>query len=342
MKREAMCFGAVTWQRGRAVPPLLRGALFGLVLALAVFFMGPRNEFGPNEPAPRDPPPAALAQLDSWLAQTESAYTDIRPGLAKGVVWHDVPAQRTPWAVVYLHGFTASRQETAPLAEQVAQQLGANLYHTRLAGHGRSSAAMAEPSVQDWLADATEALRIGQLLGERVLVMGVSTGATLATWLGNRPEGQTVAGYVFVSPNFGPKNKQSELINGPWGRQLALALEGDERGSVSPDPREALAWTERYPTQALFPMMALVKQVRESDLSAFTAPVLVLYAEGDQTVDPEEIKAVFPRLGTERKTLSVVNYSEAVGQHVLAGDIRAPKATPVMAASIVQWAQALP
>ena len=89
-------------------------------------------------------------------------------------------------------------------------------------------------------------------------------------------------------------------------------------------------------------MMALVKHVRESDLSGLQAPVLALYSEGDQTVDPLEIKALFPRIGAERKTLVAVDYSEAVGQHVLAGDLRAPKATERMAAEVVQWAQGLP
>jgi esterase/lipase len=308
-------------------------------LALAVYFLGPTNAFGPDQPSPRAQPPAELVQIDAWLASQEAAHPDIRPGLAKGVVWHALPGQRTPWAVVYLHGFTASRLETAPLAEQVAAQLGANLFQTRLTGHGRTPAAMAEASVQDWLADGLEALRIGRALGEQVLVIGVSTGATLATWLAQQPEGRDGVTYAFISPNFGPKNKSSELINRPWGRELALALEGEMRGQPSEDARENHAWTQRYPTQALFPMMALVKRVRESDLSGVSAPVLMLYAEGDQTVDPAEIKALFPRLGSARKALEVVDYSESRGQHVLAGDIRAPGATQRMARRLVDWAQ---
>lgn len=321
------------------VSPRTRAALFGLFLALAVYFLGPTNAFGPETPTPRPAPPAELAQLDAWLARQEAVHPDIRPGLAKGVVWHAVPGQRTPWAVVYLHGFTASRLETAPLAERVAAGLGANLFHSRLAGHGRSAAAMGEVTVQDWLADGLEALRIGRLLGEQVLVIGVSTGATLATWLAMQPEGRDGVSYAFISPNYGPRNKSSELINRPWGRELALALEGDMRGQPSDDARENLAWTQRYPTQALFPMMALVKRVRESDLAGVTAPVLVLYAEGDQTVDPAETQALFPRLGSTRKALEVVDYSEARGQHVLAGDIRAPGATDRMAQRLVDWAQ---
>ena len=325
----------------RTPSPTARAVLFGFVLALAVYFLGPKNDFGPDEPTAREAPPA-IEQLDDWLTRSEAAWPDIRAGLHKQVVWHGAPGQRTPWSVVYLHGFTASLQETAPLAELVAQRLGANVFYTRLAGHGRTPEAMGEPAVQDWLADAVEAVRVGERLGERVLVMGASTGATLATWLGSRAEGQGVAGYVLMSPNYGPKDKKAELINQPWGRELALQLEGDTRGRPGPNDAENHAWTQVYPTRALFPMMALVKRVRESDLSGLRSPVLMLYAEGDQTVDPLEIKALFPRIGAERKTLTAVDYSESVGQHVLAGDLRAPKATERMAADVADWVAALP
>lgn len=332
-RSENRLLRAARWRRGLLVAVL--------VLAL-VWAMGPRNAFGPNEPAPRASPPAALRQLDAWLAQTEAAQPQLRPGTAKRVLWHGEPGRPTPWAVVYVHGFTATRLETAPLAQLLAQQLGANLFETRLTGHGVDAQAMGQASVQDWLADTVEALQVGQLLGERVLLLGVSTGATLGNWLALQPQGQALAAQVWVSPNYGPAVKRSELINGPWGRQIALALEGDMRGQPSADPRENNAWTQRYPTQALFPMMALVKHVRESDLSAMRTPVLVMYSPSDKTVDANETRLAFERLGSPLKTLEAITYSEATGQHVLAGDIRAPKATEPMAARIAQWANSLP
>jgi alpha-beta hydrolase superfamily lysophospholipase len=329
---------AVSRPRG---PRIVRGALAAVALLALVVLAGPRYEAGPDTPSPRAAPAQEVGALEDWLRVSEAAYSDIRPGAAKGLVWHSPTQQRTPWAVVYLHGFSATRLETAPLADQVAQALGANAFHTRLSGHGRTSAAMGEASMQDWMADALEAVRIGHLLGERVLLISCSTGSTLAAWLALTPEGRQVDAHVFVSPNFGPKDKRSEIINGPWGQQIAFALEGQERGQLSVDARENEAWTLRYPTRALFPMMAMVKKVRDSDLTQFKTPVLMLYSQGDQTVDPLETERALARIGAPLKLGQVVSYSQSKGQHVLAGDIKDPLATAPMAASIIKWAQAL-
>jgi alpha-beta hydrolase superfamily lysophospholipase len=145
-----------------------------------------------------------------------------------------------------------------------------------------------------------------------------------------------------VSPNFGPKDRRSEIVNAPWGQKIALWVEGPTRTSTPGSEQEALAWTASYPTKAIFPMMALVKSVRESDLSVFQTPVLVLYSERDQTVEPTETLAAFTRLGSARKSIEPVSYSKSAGQHVLAGAIKDPAAVQPMADGIVQWVKALP
>ena len=319
-----------------------------VLLALALmgawgFWMGPRNELGDTVTTARTQPPQDISALSDWIASSESAFPDIKPGNAKGIVWASAPNTRTAWSVVYVHGFSASRLETAPLAETVAAQLGANVFYTRLTDHGRADGkAMGDANAQDWMADTLEAVRIGQVLGERVLLISCSTGSTLATWLGTSKDASRVAAHVFVSPNFGPKDKRSELINAPWGQRIALWTQGPTRSSPPESAAEAQAWTSSYPTKALFPMMALVKSVRNSDLSQFKEPVLFLFSEADQTVDVSQIRAAFARFGSTRKSLEPVAYSKAQGQHVLAGSIKDPAAVAPMAQSIVQWVQSLP
>lgn len=316
--------------------------LLALVITVALV-AGPRNHFGPATPTPRTAPPQDIAQLDAWLQSSEKAFAGMKPGTAKGITWAGRAGERTPWSVVYLHGFSASRLETAPLPDTVAQALGANAFHTRLTGHGLDSVeAMGNASVQDWMADTAEALQIGKMLGDKVLVVGVSTGATLAAWAALGPQAKDMAAMVFISPNFGPKDKRANLINGPWGQQIALAMEGPVRGWTPDDADEANAWTTRYATRAVFPMMALVKEVRESNLAAIQTPLLVLYSESDEVVDPQETKTAFARIGSSRKSLQAVDYSTSKSQHVLAGRIKAPTAVAPMADSIVQWVKSLP
>ncbi|MDV7396146.1 hypothetical protein RZS08_32435, partial [Arthrospira platensis SPKY1] len=123
--------------------------------------------------------------------------------------------------------------------------------------------------------------------------------------------------------------------------ELALLIEGPTRPGEPRTEAENLIWASHYPTRAVFPMMALVKRVRESDLSDFVSPVLVLYSKQDQTVEPREIEAWFERIGSNNKTLEVVTDSEALRQHVLAGDARAPNSTLAMAQRMVRWVQGL-
>ena len=104
----------------------------------------------------------------------------------------------------------------------------------------------------------------------------------------------------------------------------------------------ANAWTTSYPSQSVFPMMALVKGIRDSDLSAFKTPVYVIYSEKDTVVDPEEIKSAFSRFGSSIKKIEPVTYSSDVGQHALAGEIRSPNSTAIATEDIVKWVRTLP
>ena len=120
-----------------------------------------------------------LSKLEDAVAKTEAAHRDITPGAEKTFVWHNDKQEKTPLSIVYLHGFSATRQELAPVAQRVGEQLGANVFLTRLVGHGRSSEAMREVTLQRLIDDAREALHIGNQIGERTLLIGTSTGATL-------------------------------------------------------------------------------------------------------------------------------------------------------------------
>ena len=104
--------------------------------------------------------------LDLWLENREANIPDIIPGTEKTIKWSGKPNVATPLSIVYIHGFTATRQETAPVFDRVAEALHANLYYTRLKGHGRDAEAMKEPKFNDWLNEQKESLTIKRELTE--------------------------------------------------------------------------------------------------------------------------------------------------------------------------------
>ena len=86
--------------------------------------------------------PERLDLLDGYLRQSESRVSGIRPGCEKKIAWHNGQRRQRELAIVYIHGFSASRMETWPLCDRLAEAIGANLFYTRLTGHGQDGDAM--------------------------------------------------------------------------------------------------------------------------------------------------------------------------------------------------------
>ena len=262
--------------------------------------------------------------LDTYLSASEAQYTDIVPGTEKVIFWADSSKRKTDISVVYLHGFSATRQETAPVSDSLAARLGANLFYTRLSGHGRSSEAMGEASADDWLNDAVEALEIGKRLGDRVVVIGTSTGGTLATWLAAQPMAKDIESIVLISPNYWPRAEMVGLLLWPYGEMLGKAVEGDYVEWEPSNEAHGTYWTNRYPVGAVVELMRLLKHVNKLDFASMKVPVLVIYSPDDQVVDPEYITMTFDEIGSSRKMIIPLEDVESESNHVLAGSILSP------------------
>jgi len=293
----------------------------GGVVLVAGALLGPRARVE-GDVHPVDPP----RDVARWLDASEDAVPGIRPGDRKEILWAHPDRNVTEVAVVYLHGFSADRHELEPVPERIARSLGANLFFTRLTGHGRDGAAMGRASAVDWLQDTEEALAVGRRIGRRVLLMGTSTGGTLATWAAAQERWRpTLLAVVLVSPNFGVRDGRSEMLLWPWGGLIARVATGTERCFEPANEEQRRHWTTCYPTRALLPMMALVDHVRSLDGARIVTPLLVLYSPADGVVDPTATERTFAGFAAPVKRLLQVEGSATGEHHVLAGAILSPE-----------------
>jgi len=307
-----------------------------VAIAAIVFLSGPRIPVDQTI-YPKDLP----VDLDDYLAQQERQFPDIIPGTGKTVIWAGTPNEQTEFSVVYIHGFSATRKETAPLSDLVARALGANLFYTRLTGHGRTGEALAHASVNDWLNDVVDAYEIGERLGRKVIMTGCSTGGTSLAWLAHRAAAaggmDALYACIFLSPNFRPKSVFSSMLAWPWGRQIARVAVGKERVVVPENQGHERYWTTRYPVAALLPMMGMVRLVRGLDLSKIRVPCLVIYSPRDEVIHVPSLEHAFNQMGCVRKQLVPFTGSADPGQHILAGDIFSPGTSDALAEIIVSF-----
>ena len=277
--------------------------------------------------------------LDTWIAASEQAVADrygLVDGTEKRIRWFS-ERTRTRYSVVYFHGFSATRQETAPLAELVADALGANLFETRLRGHGRQREGLTNVRAEDWLQDAAEALAIARQLGERTIIIGTSTGATLAAAMLTEPAMQSVDTLVMLSPNFAPRNDGAAWLTRPAGPLLAELMVGETRSWEPHNEAQGLYWTTSYPMSAAVEMMRLVDLANRRLPATIAQRLLLLYSPDDVVISPDAAVAVYEATESPQKAMLEIRNPGDPSHHVLAGDVLSATKTGQLAAQIVEF-----
>lgn len=315
-------------------------AVLGLVAVLALaFVLGPRI---PVDTTIHFDPSIIGDDPQAYVAKVEAAVSGIRDGLEKEIVWaNPMVHARTPLSIVYVHGFSASKGEVRPLADEVADQLDANLFYTRLTGHGQDGAAMTQGSVNAWINDYEEALAIGRAIGDKVIVISTSTGGSLAAWAATQPGASAgVAAIAFISPNFGVKASGADILTMPWGKQIAELVAGKER---SYEPRNALHekfWTTKYPIAATQPMQALTELAYGAPVEKADIPALFIFSDSDKVVRPDRTREIAGRWGAPHELVPVDDTGDP-DHHVIAGDALSPSTTAFLVQRIAVWIEAV-
>src|SRR5690606_14875580 len=190
-----------------------------------------------------------------------------------------------------LHGFSASKMEGDPIHRQFAKAFGCNLFLSRLSDHGIDTTETLLLFTVDRLWEsAKEALAITNQLGEKVIVIGTSTGATIALKLAAEfPE--RVHALINLSPNVEINKDAAFLLNDPWGLYIARAVMGGQYRVTGASAEHARYWNKKYRLESLTELQELTEEVNNKALfQQITQPVLTLYYYQDETHQDPEVK----------------------------------------------------
>lgn len=296
-----------------------------LLLLIGMYFLGP-HPASPrlSEGLPEVPSPPA--ELEKFIGQKEWKHT-LKPDNEARIVWHnDSVKEKTEYAVVYLHGFSASHKEGDPVHISFAKKFGCNLYLARLAEHGiDTSEPMANLTADKLWESAKEALAIGRQLGEKVILMGTSTGATLALQLAASYPG--VHALILLSPNIAINDRNAWMLNNPWGLQIARLVKGKYMQAPDTTALYARYWYPKYRMEAAVQLEELLETtMKESTFAKITQPALVLYYYKDEenqdpVVKVAAMKRMFAQLTTADSLKRMIAVPEA-GDHVIGSSIK--------------------
>jgi pimeloyl-ACP methyl ester carboxylesterase len=297
-----------------------------LILTIA-YLGGPRPaepEYSPEMPHV----PGSAHQLEDYVSRREARHK-IKPDNQARIIWaNDSIKNRTSYSMVYLHGFGASQAEGEPVHRELAKKFNCNLFLSRLADHGiDTSEAMVNLTVDRYWESAKEALAIGQQLGDTVILIGCSTGASLALKLAaEHPE---IKALILYSPNIAINDPNAWLANNPWGLQIARLVLGSKYVVSKKDTRDIYRqyWYDRYRLEAVVALEEFLETtMTKQTFQKVKQPTLMLYyykdeVHQDSTVKVSAMKEMFEELGTPSHLKRAIAMPNA-GDHVISSYIR--------------------
>lgn len=296
-----------------------------LLVFIVVYFLGPKPKH-PNYSNTLPTIPAESAALTDYINKEEQSHK-IKPDNEARIIWfNDSTKAITDYAVVYIHGFSASQEEGDPVHIDFAKKFGCNLFLNRLQGHGiDTSEALLSVTAEGMWNSAKEAYAIGKQIGKKVILMATSTGATLALKLA--AEYPDIAALILLSPNIAINDPNAWLLNNHWGLQIAHLVKGKYNVASDTTALYAQYWDNKYRMEAAVQLQELLETtMKESTFERVKQPTLVLYYYKDEehqdpVVKVSAMKRMFMQLGTPDSLKQMIAVPNA-GEHVMGSYIK--------------------
>jgi pimeloyl-ACP methyl ester carboxylesterase len=308
---------------------------FPVILIIAIYFLGP----APDKPVFDEAMPEVPRQpdaLEKYIQENERRHV-IKPDNQARIIWNDSSHRKTEYAVIYLHGFSASQKEGDPVHQRFAANFGCNLFLSRLADHGIDTTERLLLFTADrFWESAKEALAVGNSLGEKVIIISTSSGGTLALMLAARYPDRVHA-LINLSPNIAINDPAAFILNDPWGLQIARVVMGGKYRVMDLTPEESQYWSGKYRLESLVELQELLESgLSDETFKAISQPTLTLYyykneIEQDPQVKVSSMLDMHKKLGTP-ESKKIIKAMPDAGAHVMGSSLTSKDIEGVYAA----------
>jgi len=301
------------------------------VILIGIYLLGPKPAT-PSYKTEMPVVPADATQLELYIKNNEAQHK-IKPDNEARIIWADDSLkQETEYAIVYLHGFSASQGEGDPVHKNIAKEFGCNLYLSRLAEHGIDTVdALVNLTADRFWESAKQALAIGKQLGKKVILMGTSTGGTAALQLAAAYPND-VAALILMSPNIAINNPVARLLNNHWGLQiLRLKLKSNYVTDKDNRPLNKQYWNWQYRAEAVVATEEMLETTMNKEtFEKVKQPVELLYYYKDELHQDSRVKVsamldMYNELGVpdslKRKQAMPDAGSHIIGSYIQSHDV---------------------
>ena len=277
-----------------------------------------------------------IDSIENHIKSSEEATPNLGQNIEKKILWASKPAHKTSLSIVFIHGFSATRAELSPVIENVAKALNANVFFTRLTGHGQDGETLSNATFEDWIDDTKEAINIGKTIGDEVILFGSSTGCSLIHSL--LEDLKQIKSVIYVSPNFGPKSYKGHFLRAPGAKWYIPLIPGKEHSFTPKNSEHERCWTTRYPTKALFAVKDSVVAASLINHSNIKLPMLFWFSDNDKVISAKDTRRIVSKMGGNVEIFNpILSPKDDPLKHVVLGDILSPTKTDQGVKKILEW-----
>ncbi len=218
-----------------------------------------------------------------------------------------LPKRANGLGVVLVHGFLASPAELRGLGEKLEAD-GYTVMGVRLAGHGTSPWDLRDRKWEDWLDSVRRGYQIMSAFVERICLVGFSSGGVLSLQLAaEHPDG--LVGVAAISAPVKFRNRNLIFVPLVHGANKLTGWMSSFEGVMPFQPYDTEHPDINYrniPVRGLYELQRMVDALTRRLLD-IKSPAMVVQGTEDRVVDPKSAEIIMKGLGSEKKTLHMID-----------------------------------